>query len=90
MFIHTRHSNSGCDLNVPFLSRVANECFGIMCCFLKNKFSSCCEMTTEFALEQLERKSLTFAHTKSVLAFIKQVHYYRIVSVVQSKIHKTI
>ena len=30
-------------------------------------------MTTEFALEQLERKSLTFAHTKSVLAFVKQV-----------------
>jgi hypothetical protein len=44
-----------------------------MCCFLKSTFSSCCEITTEFALEQLERKSLTFAHTKSVLAFVKKV-----------------
>ena len=34
-------------------------------------------MTTEFALEQLERKSLTFAHTKSVLTFIKQVKLTR-------------
>ena len=59
-------------LHVYFLP-LANECFGIMCCFLKSQFSVCCIMTTEFALEQLERKSLTFVHTKSVLAFIKQV-----------------
>ena len=44
-----------------------------MCCFLESQFSSCCDMTVEFALEQLERKSLTFGHTNSVLTFIKQV-----------------
>ena len=52
---------------------VANECFGMMCCFLKDQFSSCCDMTVMFAVEQLERKLLTFGHIKSVLSFIRQV-----------------
>ena len=51
-------------------------------------------MTTEFALEQLERKSLTFAHTKSVLTFIKQVKLTREltlpVSTVPSKTHGSV